>query len=180
MRVVVHCKDISTFVARLPMDCLPYGFLERVTVIGPPDCPRMPDFSLALSKTNGVRKSGRVAAAEGAYVTYGDLANDNDAGDPAYEELLHTTGHNLKFRMIPGVMVGALILEFYGWPPKEFWVVFHGANTVPPSALDTLASRLAARERVDLGFKPVHPRKRREIAEAAAAAALAAGVDDPE
>ena len=149
-------------VIQLPPLCLPFGFLESVSVLGTSPSADIPDLRLSITKTTGQRSSLRTRRTVPCMSP--EMNNDNDAADDTYAVLKKATGHNLKFRMLPAAIILNMVVEFYGYPPPSFFIVYHGANAVPASQVADLPAALRARGPVDFLFKAIAPSARLKLA----------------
>lgn len=158
MVVKVEGLEKTKIVVGIPPACLPFGFLESVSVLGTSPEVTMPDFRLSITKTTGQRASLRTRKTVSCMSA--ELANDNDAADETYKTLRDATGHNLKFRMVPTSIILNMVIEFYSHPPPDFFVVYHCANAVRVEALSTVKTVLDTRQPLDFLFKPMNPKDR--------------------
>jgi hypothetical protein len=162
MVVKVEGLVAPKIVVGLPPQCLPFGFLESVSVLGVGPAVVMPDFRLSITKTTGARASLRTRRTVSCMAT--ELANDNDAADDSYKTLRDATGHNLKFRMVPTSIILTMAIEFYGIPPSDFFIVYHCANAVSVDAVAGARDVLVEHRPLDFLFKPMKPSDRLKLA----------------
>lgn len=157
--ISVQCRDIDQFVVRLPLEAMPFGLLDTITAEG------APDFRVSIVKDTGERTSKRAGKTRTVSVCTGCMVCDQDAAHDAFKQVWATTGHDFRFRMIPCESIVAITLEFYEKPPAEFVVHMRGVNTVRHEAYDTAACDIGSRARpVKLGFPPIPPSKRLQMA----------------
>lgn len=162
MDMIVRCERVAKIVVGVAPIALPFGFVESVSVLPMVKGVVMPDFRLSITKTTGRRTSARTTRT--VCCVSAELGNDNDAADDAYGTLFAATGHDLKFRMTPASIMLSMDLEFYAFPPPDFYIVYHCVNAVPVGALPGLPQALQDHTPIDFLFRPMKPSERTKLA----------------
>jgi hypothetical protein len=145
---------------------LPFGFVEGVSLHGA----GLPDFRVHVMKSTGQRVTPRTGGAGGAKqrrvsLVSGTMNTDQDAAHTDFAKIKERTGHDLRFRLLPGELVVSLAIEFYGAPPAEFVIRYHGANAISKHVKSNeVSKRLASRAPVSFLFPPITATTRMRLA----------------
>jgi hypothetical protein len=165
IRMVLENIRPATRVMQLPKDCLPFGLLDSIVLIGMPA--DAPPATLRITKTTGIAECSVEAPRWKAQVGVGNatLFTGQDAPSEDLKATREATGHIMTWRMLPGACVGDITLTFGGPPPATLHIVYLGANAVP---LEEACDR-----RPRLLFPPMLPAQRLEGVQKVTSALLA-------